>query len=168
MRYLRVFSIAVLTIATLGLVASRADAAVRITRSELNSGQLRVEGTGALPSHTITITPGPVTGTSDSSGSFRIQTSPYSSPTCQVTVSDGATSVTASLSGCTPSTTTTPPPPAPSPTPAPPPPPPAATVTFSPSSLTFAAQNVGTTSASQTVTATNTSGLSFLVNSAAV
>src|SRR3954453_21537318 len=168
MRSLRVVSIAVLTIATLGLVASTADAAVRITRSELNSGQLRVEGTGALPSHTVTITPGPVTGTSDSSGSFRIQKSPYSSATCQVTVSDGASSVTASLSGCTPSTTTTPPPPAPSPSPTPAPPPPSAAVTFSPSSLTFAAQNVGTTSASQTVTATNTSGASFLVNSAAV
>src|SRR3954453_16530102 len=174
MRYLRVFSIAVLTIATLGLVASSADAAVRITRSELNSGQLRVEGTGALPSHTVTITPGPVTGTSDSSGSFRIQKSPYSSSTCQVTVSDGATSVTASLSGCTPSSTPPPPPPpspAPSPPPpttTPPPPPPASAVTFSPSSLTFPAQNVGTTSAPQTVTATNTSGASFLVNSAAV
>src|SRR3954451_2230591 len=155
MRYLRVFSIAVLTIATLGLVASSADAAVRITRSELNSGQLRVEGTGALPSHTVTITPGPVIGTSDSSGSFRDQTSPYSSSTCQVTVSDGATSVTASLSGCTPTTTTPPPPPPPTPTPTPTPAPTSA-VTFSPSSLTFAAQNVGTTSASQTLTATNT------------
>src|SRR4051812_45955920 len=146
MRYLRVFSIAVLTIATLGLVASSADAAVRITRSELNSGQLRVEGSGALPSHIITITPGPVTGTSDSSGSFRIQKSPYSSSTCQVTVSDGASSVTASLSGCPPSTTPPPPPPSPSPTPPPPPPtptpppPPTAAVTFSPSSLTFPAQ----------------------------
>src|SRR3954451_1871076 len=156
MRYLRVFSIAVLTIATLGLVASSADAAVRITRSELNSGQLRVEGTGALPSHTITITPGSVTGTSDSSGSFRIQQSPYSSSTCQVTVSDGATSSTASLSGCTPSgTTTPPPPPPPSPSPTPPPPPSGSAVMFSPTSLTFAAQNVGTTSAPQTVTATN-------------
>src|SRR3954451_19880096 len=138
MRYLRVFTIAVLTIATLGLVASSADAAVRITRSELNSGQLRVEGSGALPSHIITITPGPVTGTSDSSGSFRIQKSPYSSSTCQVTVSDGASSVTASLSGCTPSTTPPPPPPPsptpPPPTPTPPPPPPASAVTFSPSS----------------------------------
>src|SRR4051795_3280323 len=174
MRFLRIFSIAVLTIATLGLVASSADAAVRITRSELNSGQLRVEGSGALPSHTVTITPGPVTGTSDSSGSFRIQKSPYTSSTCQVTVSDGATSVTASLSGCTPSSTTPPPPPPsptpppPPPSPTPPPPPPGSAVTFSPSSLTFAAQNVGTTSASQTVTATNTSGASFLVNSAAV
>src|SRR3954451_9444565 len=172
MRYLRVFCIAVLTIATLGLVASSADAAVRVTRSELNSGQLRVEGTGALPSHAITITPGPVTGTSDSSGSVRIQKAPYSSSTCQVTVSGGATSVTASLSGCTPSSTTPPPPPPsptpPPPTPTPPPPPPASAVTFSPSSLTFAAQNVGTTSASQTVTATNTSGGSFLVNSGAV
>src|SRR4051794_31613300 len=169
MRYLRVLCIAVLTIATLGLVASSADAAVRITRSELNSGQLRVEGTGALPSHAITITPGPVTGTSDSSGSFRIQKSPYSSSTCQVTVSDGVTSVTASLSGCTPSSTPPPPAPSPPPSPSPPPPPPPATaVTFSPSSLSFPAQNVGTTTASQTVTATNTSGSSFLVNSAAV
>src|SRR3954453_22814810 len=150
MRYLRVFSIAVLTIAQLGLVASRADAAVSIPRSELNSGQLRVEGTGALPSHTITITPGPVTGTSDSSGSFRIQKAPYSSPTWQATGSEGTTSGTASLSGCTPSTT--PPPPSPTPPPPPPPttlppPPPTAAVTFSPSSLTFSAHNVGTTSA---------------------
>src|SRR3954464_2298374 len=146
MRFLRVFSIAVLTIATLGLVASTADAAVRITRSELNSGQLRVEGSGALPSHTITITPGPVTGTSDSSGSFRIQKSPYSSSTCQVTVSDGTTSSTASLAACTPSTTPPPPPPPPPPSPTPtppPPPPPGVAVTFSPSSLNFPAQNVG-------------------------
>ena len=172
MRSVRVVSIAVLTIATLGLVASTADAAVRITRSELKAGQLRVEGTGALPSHTVTITPGPVTGTSDSTGSFRIEKSAYSSSTCQVTVTDGDTSMTASLSGCTPSSTAPPPPPPPpppSPSPAPTPAPtPAPAVTFSPSSVTYAAQNVGTTSASQTVTATNTTGASFLVNSAAV
>src|SRR4051794_5656624 len=171
MRSVRVVSIAVLTIATLGLVASTADAAVRITRSELKAGQLRVEGTGALPSHTVTITPGPVTGTSDSTGSFRIEKSAYSSSTCQVTVTDGDTSVTASLSGCTPSTTTPPPPPPPPPSPSPAPTPaptPAPAVTFSPSSVTYAAQNVGTTSAPQTVTATNTTGASFLVNSAAV
>jgi hypothetical protein len=168
MRSLRMFSIAVLTIATLGLLANSADAAVRVTRSELNGGQLRVEGTGALPSHTITINPGSVTGTSDSSGSFRIEKSAYSSSTCQVTVSDGATSVAASLSGCTPSGTTPPPPPPPPPSPSPTPPPPTTAVTFSPSSLTFPAQNVGTTSASQSVSATNTSGASFLVNSAAV
>src|SRR3954451_14251713 len=168
MRSVRVVSIAVLTIAALGLVASTADAAVRITRSELKAGQLRVEGTGALPSHTITITPGPVTGTSDSTGAFRIEKSAYSSSTCQVTVTDGDTSMTASLSGCTPSTITPPPPPPPPPSPAPTPAPtPAPAVTFSPSSVTYAAQNVGTTSASQTVTATNTTGASFLVNSAA-
>src|SRR3954463_14505011 len=168
MRSVRVVSIAVLTIATLGLVASTADAAVRITRSELKAGQLRVEGTGALPSHTVTITPGPVTGTSDSTGSFRIEKSAYSSSTCQVTVTDGDTSMTASLSGCTPSTTTPPPPPPPPPPSPSPAPTPAPAVTFSPSSVTYAAQNVGTTSASQTVTATNTTGAAFLVNSAAV
>src|SRR3954449_1975858 len=167
MRSVRVVSIAVLTIATLGLVAGTADAAVSITRSELKAGQLRVEGTGALPSHTVTITPGPVTGTSDSTGSFRIEKSAYSSSTCQVTVTDGDTSMTASLSGCTPSTTAPPPPPPPPPSPSPAPTP-APAFTFSPSSVTYAAQNVGTTSASQTVTATNTTGASFLVNSAAV
>src|SRR3954449_14226 len=167
MRSVRVVSIAVLTIATLGLVAGTADAAVSITRSELKAGQLRVEGTGALPSHTVTITPGPVTGTSDSTGSFRIEKSAYSSSTCQVTVTDGDTSMTASLSGCTPSSTAPPPPPPPPPSPSPAPTP-APAFTFSPSSVTYAAQNVGTTSASQTVTATNTTGASFLVNSAAV
>src|SRR4051794_21835343 len=126
MRYLRVLSIAVLTIATLGVLGSSAAAAMRITRADLNSGQLRVEGSGALPSHAITINPGSVTGTSDSSGSFRIQKSPYSSSTCQVTVSDGSTSATASVSGCTPSGTTPPPPPPPptTPPPSPSPPPP--------------------------------------------
>src|SRR3954449_13512505 len=140
MRSVRVVSIAVLTIATLGLVAGTADAAVSITRSELKAGQLRVEGTGALPSHTVTITPGPVTGTSDSTGSFRIEKSAYSSSTCQVTVTDGDTSMTASLSGWTPSSTAPPPPPPPpppSPSPAPTPAPtPAPAVTFSPSSVT--------------------------------
>lgn len=167
MRRMRALAVVAVSIGLLGLWANAAHAAVQITRSELSSGQLRVEGTGAVPNHTITITPGPVTGTSDSSGAFRIQTSPYSSSTCQITVSDGSSSASASLSGCTPTTTTTSTPTTTTPTTQPPPPPPGPAVTFSPSSLTFAAQNVGTTSPPQTITATNTSGSPFLVNSAA-
>src|SRR5689334_8157694 len=51
------------------------------------------------------------------------------------------------------------------------PPPPAATtapaVTFSPTSLTFAAQAIGTTSAPQSITVTNTGSANLFVNSAA-
>lgn len=124
-----------------------AEAAVTITRADLSSGQLRVEGTGAVPNHLVTVTPGNVTGTSDANGAFKIQASPYNSPTCQVTVSDGTTSAGTSLSGCTPSVA-----------------PPA--VSLTPSSLSFPSQDVGTTSAAQSITVTNTGGSGLFVNSA--
>ena len=89
-------------------------AAVTITRSELNGGQLRVEGQGAAPNAAITID-GVVRGTADSTGRFRIEVANFSSPTCQITVSDGTTSAQATLAGCTPSA----PSPSPSPTPTP-------------------------------------------------
>src|SRR5213079_2073382 len=97
-----------------------------------------------------------VTGTSDSAGAFKIQSSPYSSSTCKVTVSDGSTSASASLAGCTPSTSS------------PPPPTSAPAVSLSPASLTYASQDTGTTSAPQTVTVTNTGSASLFINSAAV
>src|SRR5947209_3017244 len=106
MRLKRWLSVMAVSLVTMGVVASRADAAVTVSRAELNGGQLRVEGSGALPNHAISITggnPTPVTGTSDGNGSFRVETSPYSSPTCQITVSDGATSASVPLSGCAPS-----------------------------------------------------------------
>ena len=139
-------------ILTMAVFAPAAQAAVTITRAELNSGQLRVEGTGALPNHVVTVTPGNVTGMTDANGAFKIETSPYSSPTCQVTASDGSTSASATLSGCTPSsssTTAT-----------------APAVTLTPSSLTFPTQAVGTTSAPQSITVTNSGGSGLFINSA--
>src|SRR5207237_7929044 len=83
----------------------------------------------------------------------KIQSTPYSSSTCQVTVSDGSTSASASLAGCAPST---------------PPPTSAPAVSLSPTSLTFASRDTGTTSAPQLVTVTNTGTASLFINGAAV
>jgi hypothetical protein len=87
-----------------------------ITRSELNSGALRVEGNGAVPNHAVTVDGGAASGTSDGAGAFRIQKSPYSSSTCRVTVTDGASTAQATLSGCTATAPPPPPPPPPGPT----------------------------------------------------
>jgi probable HAF family extracellular repeat protein len=87
-------------------------AAIAVTRAELNGGQLRVEGTGAAPNATITIDGTPM-GTAASDGRFRIERSGFSSSTCVITVSDGASSAQATLSGCTPAGGTPPPPPPP-------------------------------------------------------
>src|SRR3954469_22981279 len=134
-----------------------AEAAITITRAELSSGQLRVEGSGALPNHAVTVNPGAVPGSSDGNGAFKVQTSPYSSSTCQVTVTDGtSTSAAARLSGCTAST----PPPSPSPSPSPSGP----AVTLTPSSLTFASRDTGTTSPAQSITVKNTGGGSLFIN----
>src|ERR671932_2390494 len=111
-----------------GVAIANAAAAITITRSELNSGQLRVEGNGALANARVTVNPGAVTGTSDSNGAFKIQSSPYSSSDCRITVSDGVSSASASLSGCTPSSST--------------PPTSAPAVSLSPTSLTFGAQDL--------------------------
>src|SRR5919201_4406324 len=99
---LRRLAIVLASIAVFGVATASAEAAITITRSELNSSQLRVEGNGALPNSTVVVNPGAVSGTSDSTGAFKIQSTPYSSSTCQVTVSDGSTSASASLAGCTP------------------------------------------------------------------
>jgi probable HAF family extracellular repeat protein len=93
-------------------------AAIAVTRAELNGGQLRVEGTGAAPNATITIDGTPM-GTAASDGRFRIERSGFSSSTCVITVSDGASSAQATLSGCTPAGGTPPPPPPPPPSPSP-------------------------------------------------
>jgi len=155
----RTLTVAAAVVAMLGISAASANAAITISRAELNGTQLRVEGSGALPNHAISVNPGAVPGTSDASGAFRIQKDPYSSSTCQITVSDGSSSASAKLSGCTAS----------SPPPSSPPPPPTTTapaVTFTPSSLTFAAQDVGTTSAPQSITVANTGNASLFINSA--
>ena len=144
--------IVIAALVAFGVVAASAQAAIALTRAELNGTQLRVEGKGALPNHAVTVSPGSIVGSSDSSGAFRIEASSYSSPTCRVTVSDGTTSVTTSLSGCTPSTTTTS----------------APAVSLAPGALSFGSQDTGTRSAPQSVTVTNTGSGSLFINSAAV
>jgi hypothetical protein len=153
----RYFVVAGAMLATSGVVAAGADASITISRAELNGTQLRVEGNGALASHAVTVNPGSVPGTSDSNGAFKIQKDPYSTSTCQVTVSDGSSSASAKLSGCTASS------PSPSPSPSTSP-----AVTLTPSSLTFAARDVGTTSAPQSITVANTGNASLFINSAQV
>lgn len=98
----------VLTMAVLTVVlAEPAFAAVTVTRAEVSGSGLRIEGT-ALASRSITVD-GVVMGTSDNSGSLRIQRDPFTRPAdCTVDVNDGSTTVTvARLSGCT--VTSTPP-----------------------------------------------------------
>ena len=156
-------------LATLASIPAAAQAAISISVAELNSGQLRLEGSGAVPNHALTVSPGSVTGTSDSNGQFKIETSPYSSATCKATVSDGSTSATATLQGCTPTSSPTPSP-SPSPSPSPPPSPTPTTgpaVTLTPTSLTYASQTVGTTSAPKTITVKNSGGANLFINSAA-
>src|SRR5215218_1651265 len=83
------------------VVASVAQAAVSISRAELNGTQLRIEGQ-ASPNHPITVD-GVAMGTSDGAGKFRIDRSGFTAPAdCTVDVNDGsATAASARLSGCT-------------------------------------------------------------------
>ena len=127
-----------IALALLLLAVPPAFAAVSITRAELNGGQVRVEGRGAVPGVTITVSSpeSTATGRADSAGSFRVEASSFRSSTCRVTVGDRTSSAEATLSGCTPSATPTPSPtPTPTPTPSP-------TCTIVPE--TFADGNVGT------------------------
>jgi hypothetical protein len=82
------------------VVASAADADVRVSRAELSGTRLRLEGT-ALPSRSITVD-GLALGTSDAAGSFRIERDPFTAPAdCTVDVNDGsAAPATVTLSGC--------------------------------------------------------------------
>jgi hypothetical protein len=82
--------------------AQAAQAATTITRAELNGTQVRIEGSGATPNAHLSVNGGVLTGTADSSGAFRISSSNFSKPAdCKVTVTDGSTSATRTLSGCT-------------------------------------------------------------------
>jgi hypothetical protein len=72
---------------------------ITITRAELKGGQLRIEGTGAVPNAALTVN-GQALGRADAAGNFRIQASGFSAPGCTATVSDGSGSKTAALAGC--------------------------------------------------------------------
>jgi hypothetical protein len=82
-------------------------AAIAVTQAELKDTQLILEGSGAMPNAGISVD-GVLMGQSDSGGRFKIQRDPFSSATCVVTISDGAASARATLSGCTPTATPTP------------------------------------------------------------
>ena len=77
-----------------------------IMRAEMNGGRVRIEGQGAQRDATIRVD-SVAMGTADGQGSFRVESDDFASATCQVTVSDGASSLVASLDRCTP---TAPPP----------------------------------------------------------
>lgn len=104
----------VLALAMLAVPASAS--ALTVSRAQISSGQVRVEGTGAAPGATVTVSSptSSVSNRADSAGQFRVEGSNFSSADCRVTVSDGGltASATPTLSGCTVSgsTTTTPPP----------------------------------------------------------
>ena len=97
-----------LSLVVTAVLSPPASAAVTVTRAEVNGTELRLEGR-ALANRTITVD-GVAMGTSDGSGTFKIQRSPFTRPAdCTVDVNDGsATATTATLAGCTPSTPSTP------------------------------------------------------------
>jgi hypothetical protein len=101
------------------LVPQVVHAAVVVSRAEVSSGRLRIEGSAA-PGRTITVD-GLAMGTSDSGGAFRIERSGYIPPAdCTVDVNDGsATPATARLAGCVVATAPTSPTPTATPTPPP-------------------------------------------------
>ena len=100
-------------LAVIGLLAlsPAAQAATTISRAELSGTQVRIEGSGAMPNARLVVNGGALTGTADASGGFRIESSGFQAPAdCQVTVSDGSTSATRTLSGCSVSQPPQPPP----------------------------------------------------------
>jgi hypothetical protein len=98
---------AVLVVIAAAAFAATAHATVQLTKAEMNSTQLRLEGT-ALPNAVITVN-GAALGSSDANGNFKIERDPYTPPAdCVVQVNDGSASATSvTLSGCTPTAPTT-------------------------------------------------------------
>jgi len=147
----RVALLSFVVLAAVLSTASSALAAVQISRAELSGTRLRLEGT-ATPNRSITVN-GVVLGTSDASGSFRIESQSFSPPSdCRVAVNDGsANATTATLSGCTAGSPPPPLPPPPLPPPPQPPPPPAPAPALSAVSIN-PADVIGGTPATGTVT----------------
>lgn len=102
---------------SLPLEAGGSSDTLKVDRAELDRERLRIDGEDAEPNATITVD-GVVMGTAEEGGRFRVEADGFSSATCQVTVSDGITSVVVSLDRCQDQA-----PPAPAPPPPPPPPP---------------------------------------------
>ena len=88
--------------------------AVTVSRAELSSGRLKVEGRAAASAPiTVTSTTSTASGSADGAGNFRVEASSFQAPDCKVTVSDGGrtAAATATLSGCSVSSPPTDPPP---------------------------------------------------------
>jgi len=83
------------------LEASSSSDTLTITRAELDRGRLRVEGENAGPGATVSVD-GVSMGNADAEGRFRVEADGFDSASCQVTVSDGVSSVLVSLDGCDP------------------------------------------------------------------
>lgn len=99
------------------LVLPASASALTVSKAELKSGQLVLEGTKAAPGIFVSVesTTSAAGKRSDTSGNFKVAASGFTAPDCNVVVSDGQTpTATVKLSGCTPSATpppaTTPPP----------------------------------------------------------
>jgi Putative Ig domain len=110
----RLLVVALLVTTAVAVIApSLAHAAVSLSRAEIRTGTLRLEGR-AIANRTITAD-GVSLGRSSRSGSFRLSRSSYRPPAdCTVDVNDGsATPAVARLTGCT--VTSTPPPSSPAP-----------------------------------------------------
>lgn len=89
--------------------AGPAQAAISISRADLQGTSVRIEGSGAGANRAVTGTPGALATTADGAGAFRLDgTLLAAPPDCTVTVSDGLSSAPATLSGCI---VTAPPPP---------------------------------------------------------
>jgi hypothetical protein len=89
------------------LVAPASSAqAITVSQATLKGGELRMEGTGAAPGIFVMVySSTSVAGarSSYSDGSYRIQSTSFRAPSCEVVVSDGHTPrKTVTLSDCTP------------------------------------------------------------------
>ena len=95
------------TVASLVIITSlafpqAAQAATTISTAELRGSTVRIIGSGATPGARIVVNRGWLSGRADSGGRFTIKSSTFTVPSnCKVMVSDGSTSATATLSGCT-------------------------------------------------------------------
>ena len=105
-----------LVLAALLLVPASASA-LTVSKAELRSGQLRVEGSGTIAGVFVSAesTTSAAGARGQVGGGFKIDASGFTAPDCTINVSDRQTATaTVKLSGCTPSVTptpTTPPPP---------------------------------------------------------
>jgi hypothetical protein len=101
----------VMAVVSLGFMQA-AQAATTISKAELKGTQVKIEGSGAAPNARLLVNGGVLTGTADAGGKFRIESGSFTAPAdCRVTVSDGSTSATSTLSGCSVSQPPPPPPP---------------------------------------------------------